>query len=568
MLQRLMMAGAIGAALLVLWVLIVRTQSPPHALHTHALCLGALATTQWADAEAGNQLSRARLSLEAAPESLDDARRLLLAARAEWVAQSPSMGTTVPLVAGAAKVTHAIDEKLELIEHYGDQIDDLAARYAQFVQLGESLLSTRALSDATTQRSLKRLIEEVTFYRLQSAPDNRFEIEDLIDGLNALSNLPTEQLDQLSAVGLAATAVRRGSDQLMETVHRLGGVPVLDAIQHLQQQYLAHHSRQELDVARYRQVLIVYTCALLFVFGFMGWRLRRSHGALEGANAHLEETVEARTQALSKALDDLKMQQAQLIQSEKMAALGQMVAGVAHEINTPLGYVRGNVETVRDALPLILELLEAHGSGDATRLSDAVRAWPPDEGIEELGMLLNDADYGIGQISELVMGLKNFSRVDRSLTERFDLNEGVETSLKICQSQLKGRVEVQCHYGELPPVSCAPSQINQVFLNLITNAAQAIEGEGLITIRTQVEGSDAVVSIQDSGSGMDADTQAHIFEPFFTTKPVGQGTGLGLSIVFRIIEDHGGRIEVESVPGVGTTFHIRLPIGGQPSDAP
>jgi signal transduction histidine kinase len=174
--------------------------------------------------------------------------------------------------------------------------------------------------------------------------------------------------------------------------------------------------------------------------------------------------------------------------------------------------------------------------------------------------LLADVEYGLNQISELVMSLKDFSRVDRSQSQLFDLNAGIDTALKICNNQLKDGVSVERNFAELPEISCAPSQLNQVFLNLINNAAQAMDGQGLIQIATRQVDGDVEVAIRDNGSGMDEDTRAHIFEPFFTTKAVGKGTGLGLSIVFRIIEDHGGTIQVESELGKGTEFVVRLPI--------
>ena len=184
------------------------------------------------------------------------------------------------------------------------------------------------------------------------------------------------------------------------------------------------------------------------------------------------------------------------------------------------------------------------------------------ESIAEFDMLLADTEYGLTQIAELVMSLKDFSRVDRSQSQLFDINEGIETALKICNSQLKDGVNVTRMFAELPQINCAPSQLNQVFLNLITNAAQAMDGKGQICIRTSLHENDVEVAISDTGSGMDEETRAHIFEPFFTTKPVGKGTGLGLSIVFRIIEDHGGSIRVESELGKGTEFFIRLPVAG------
>jgi signal transduction histidine kinase len=370
--------------------------------------------------------------------------------------------------------------------------------------------------------------------------------------------------------------VRTAKDNLQKKSEGLLAVPVADALQKLLNEYYLNYGTQESSISRYRLLLAIYASALLLVFAIVGWRLRysyreldKSNAQLQDINAHLEESVQARTQELSKALGDLRLQQAQLVQSEKMASLGQMVAGVAHEINTPLGYARSNVESVRDSTTGMRALIESYEAAiknpgsNAAELEESRRRWNPEEGLEEIDVLLGDADHGLKQIAELVMSLKDFSRVDRSMTELFDLNDGLDVALKICQNQFKGRVEVEKDYGELPRIPCAPSQLNQVFLNILNNAAQAIDGEGTIRIATRDSGEAVEISITDSGCGMDEQTQAHIFEPFFTTKDIGQGTGLGLSIVFRIIEDHRGTISVKSTLGEGTEFLISLPKGSR-----
>ncbi|HWY24569.1 MAG TPA: sensor histidine kinase, partial [Nevskia sp.] len=260
----------------------------------------------------------------------------------------------------------------------------------------------------------------------------------------------------------------------------------------------------------------------------------------------------------------------------KMASLGQMVAGVAHEINTPLGYARSNTEIVRNSLAEVrglclaqdkaLGLMTAPDASDeevAAALAEAEaqrQSLNPEELMGDLHGLLQDTDHGLGQISELVSSLKDFSRLDRSRSDLFGVNDGIDSALKICNNLLKGRIEVVRQYGELPQIECSPSQLNQVFLNLFTNAAQAIDGEGRIYVHTLAGGDGVDIRILDTGCGMSEDIRQRIFEPFFTTKPVGKGTGLGLSIVFRIIEEHGGRIEVRSAPGKGSEFAIHLPL--------
>ncbi len=377
-----------------------------------------------------------------------------------------------------------------------------------------------------------------------------------------------------------AAEVQASESQRLQSLLDLPTAANLAAIERAYQNW--YQSKVE-DANLYRTVLAGYTAFLLIALGYLVFRLRLSFHALDKANAGLREAnrtlesqVQVRTKDLTLAMHNLKESQAQLIQSEKMASLGTMVAGVAHEINTPLGYARSNAEIVRTSLGGIRELCEAQGkalglltaansseeeiAGALAQAEEVRQSVQPEELMGDLENLLADTDHGLVQIADLVSSLKDFSRVDRSRNDLFDLNAGVDSALKICNNQLKGRVDVVRYFSKLPEIECSPSQINQVFLNLINNAAQAIEGEGLITIETAAEKTGVVVKCTDTGCGMTPEVMKRIFEPFYTTKAVGKGTGLGLSIVFRIVEEHGGRITVESTPGEGTTFTLRLPL--------
>ncbi len=292
----------------------------------------------------------------------------------------------------------------------------------------------------------------------------------------------------------------------------------------------------------------------------------------------MEARIAQRNTVLRKALVDLKESQTQLVQSEKMASLGQMVAGVAHELNTPLGYVKNNVELLRDLSAPLFTLAQAQAtladcladpSCDEAQLAQAFAAAAqaredaaPELLMDDLNQLFNDTLYGLGQIAELVVGLKNFARLDRAMSEEVDLNDCIRSALVIARNATKDKAEVAMQLGELPRIACAPSQINQVLLNLLTNAAQAIDGYGQIVVKSWADDAAVFISVQDNGRGMPAAVLAKIFDPFFTTKPVGQGTGLGLSISFKIIQDHGGVIRVASEPGRGTRFLLRLPRHG------
>ncbi len=290
----------------------------------------------------------------------------------------------------------------------------------------------------------------------------------------------------------------------------------------------------------------------------------------------MEARVAQRNRVLRQALVDLKESQAQLLQSEKMASLGQMVAGVAHELNTPLGYVKNNVQLLRELSEPLFELAAAQArlgqclsdpDCDEASLAQALQAAEqarqqaaPELLAEDLQQLYGDTLYGLEQIAELVVGLKDFARLDRAMSEEVDLNDCIRSALLIARNHIKDKVEVVQQLGELPRIACAPSQINQVLLNLLTNAAQAIDGLGRIQIRSWADAQGVHVSLQDNGRGMPPDVMAKIFDPFFTTKPVGQGTGLGLSISYKIVQDHGGQIRVASEPGRGTRFLVSLPL--------
>lgn len=290
----------------------------------------------------------------------------------------------------------------------------------------------------------------------------------------------------------------------------------------------------------------------------------------------MEQQMRANTEELEQAYSQLKSSQLALVQSEKMASLGQMVAGVAHEINTPLGYVQNNVaigqelflqiQTIIAGYEALVDNLlneqasEEQISAQMQQIAEMRTDVNAREMLGEMQGLMADSLYGIGQISELVLNLKNFSRMDAAATDAVSLNDCIESALNIGRNVLKNKVEVIKELGALPKITCAPSQLNQVFLNLFTNAAQAMEEQGKLRIKSW-HADDAVhISVADNGKGIPEENLTRIFDPFFTTKPVGEGTGLGLAISHQIIQQHNGELRVESRVGEGTCFHIKLPI--------
>ncbi len=285
---------------------------------------------------------------------------------------------------------------------------------------------------------------------------------------------------------------------------------------------------------------------------------------------HLEQLVEQRTQALQMEIDERKHLESQLVQSEKLASLGQLAAGVAHEINNPVGFISSNLSTLDGYFNQLQQMLDAYQRAE-------VLVTPPEQseqlkamrvGLEldflkeDIPVLIKESKEGIGRVVQIVKDLKNFSRVDNEQTWQFaNLQQGIDSTLNIVASELKYKADVVKHYGALPEIECLASQLNQVVMNLVINAAQAMGPErGTITISTGVDSENVWLEVADNGYGIAPQTLQKIFDPFFTTKPVGEGTGLGLSLSYGIVKKHRGDISVSSELGKGTTFRVVLPI--------
>ena len=272
---------------------------------------------------------------------------------------------------------------------------------------------------------------------------------------------------------------------------------------------------------------------------------------------------------LQRTVDRLASTQEQLLQSEKMASIGQLAAGVAHEINNPIGYVGSNLGTLQDYATALLALVEKYhealfSEDPAGRREDLLQARQRldiDYIVGDLPNLLKESREGIERVTKIVQDLKDFSRVGRDQKmQPADLLQGLDSTLNIVWNDLKYKIRLEKHYGSLPPVECLASEINQVFLNLLLNAGQAIEQRGTIELASGCDDNEAWISITDSGCGIPPEAMPHLFDPFFTTKPIGRGTGLGLAISYGIVAKHHGRIDVSSRVGQGSTFRVVLPI--------
>jgi len=289
-----------------------------------------------------------------------------------------------------------------------------------------------------------------------------------------------------------------------------------------------------------------------------------------------KQDLERRNSELAKRKTELERLQAQIVHSEKMASLGQLAAGVAHELNNPAGFIYGNMDFLSDAVDSIERLLTLY---DSATLSENVRA--------QVGALKEEIDYantladlhsiiadcreGADRIRSVVQNLRTFSRLDEAEFKKVDIHEGIDSTVRLLSRYYsQGRIEIRREYGALPLVDCYAGQLNQVWMNLLANAAQAVEktSGGEVTIQTSVEKQTVMVAVSDTGCGIEPEHLRKIFDPFFTTKPVGEGTGLGLSVTYGIVERHGGFIRVRSRPGHGTTFVVGLPVGASPPPTP
>ncbi len=280
--------------------------------------------------------------------------------------------------------------------------------------------------------------------------------------------------------------------------------------------------------------------------------------------------VQKKSAEIEEAYEQLKATQSQMLQQEKMASIGQLAAGVAHEINNPMGFISGNLRALGKYVTKLGEFVSQIQDklADSPEVPESVRTEIAADAkkakidyiLDDTGDLVEESLEGADRVKEIVQGLKTFSRVDQAERKPVDLHECLESTINIVWNEIKYKATLEKDFGDLPLVDCYPQQLNQVFMNVLVNGAQAIESQGTISVRTRAEGEKVSVSISDTGCGIPEDKIGRIFEPFFTTKEVGKGTGLGMSIAYDIVQRHGGDIRIDSTLGEGTTFTIELPV--------
>lgn len=310
-----------------------------------------------------------------------------------------------------------------------------------------------------------------------------------------------------------------------------------------------------------------YDAQMASAFGeFLAISLHNSKTMKYLERAHAD--IKARNTELEKAYSELKEAEAKIIQQEKMASIGQLAAGIAHEINNPIGFVSSNLETLKTYTERLKQFVEAQtriiasvaGEEEKEEIAAERKKLRLDAITADITKLIEESCDGAGRVQKIVQDLRNFSRIDESEYKMADINTAIESTINIVWNELKYKAEVKKELGKIPIIKCNIGKLSQVFMNILVNAAQAIEKHGEIKITTSSDSENIYISISDTGSGIPESSLGRIFEPFYTTKEVGKGTGLGLSVARDIIKQHKGNIKAESEPGRGTTFTIELPV--------
>ncbi|MFA5834747.1 MAG: ATP-binding protein [Bacteroidota bacterium] len=512
---------------------------------------------------------------------------------------------------------------------------DIETYYLMNITSFKALQITEALSQSkmlltTAAKTPKLTPEQRTAFTVQAGNIQPL-MADIADAVNRINtyNQPVSPIVEPSYVDLKSTTDQYiellQAEILDDSLRASRGVdlnildrPIKAGMEVFDVQLPILKNLIEVRIKTFQSQVLIYIAGTLLVLVFVGYLLGGFYSSvidtvhtLEGVATQLNEgkiteVVEVETRdelgrvgrsfnqiALSllsrnKELEDNRIQieatnkalretQTALVQGEKMASLGQMVAGLAHEINTPLGYVKNNIEmmisnqqTINDAIEKYRKLLDMLVNGvedgleeTVTDLANLATELEKNTVLEDSKTMLSQALVGTDRIQELIRNLREFSRLDEADLAKVDLNNALDATLVIANNVIKNKAVVKKDFQPNLSAECFPAQYNQVILNLLTNAAQAIEGQGTISIRTYKEPGNpdmAVVKISDTGKGIPKENLGKIFEPFFTTKKIGEGTGLGLSISYKIIEKHGGSIKVESEIGRGTDFYVRIPV--------
>jgi signal transduction histidine kinase len=499
------------------------------------------------------------------------------------------------LAAGVAALERELGRKAALIESFkshnavlrnsmaflpvvADDIAALADRYSQSGRAG-------TLRFMRTEAGVRKVLLQVLMFEDGARFDQAGFERALASLMAGQDTLPADLAGGLRLFVVHVRTVLRECQKVQDLLDRIAAAPTAAHMDRISTLLNRGQERSALQMQQHRVGLLLLSAALAALLLYAAWRLIRSHaiinsvnGQLRQANEGLEAAVHERTAELEGAYGQLQSEMAErkqlegrLVQSEKLASIGQLAAGVAHEINNPLGFLASNADMLEQYLERMFEMLSIYQDAEpdmaavpglAARMQAQRVRLELDYLRGDIPVMMAESRDGMGRVSKIVQSLKDFSRTDSlQQWEWADLHRCLDSTLNIIASEVRKVADVRKEYGPLPEVECMPSQLNQVFMNLLVNASHAVGPQrGLITIRTGVEDQQAWIEVADDGCGIAGDVLPRIFDPFFTTKAIGKGTGLGLSLSYGIVQNHHGRIDVETAPGTGSRFRITLPL--------
>ena len=539
-------------------------------------------------------------SLETAWQSSQAPGEAAVALHQRIVASPEILSRSVALIPGNSLQREGMQNHLTRVKTTMATVDELTttlldeqAQYSANLTLlrdggADVVRQLRELGQARVAADLFQLVAETIEFAGSDRSIGEYEIRRLLTSLTRDQRIDATVANLSRPLLSAVTSILAAKDDIRSRLTQLGSVSLIANADALNLAAGSAYQSATSSAESARTMLSIYAVVMLLSVGVIGFRLSGSYRDLNRANEELgllneslEQRVHERTEDLSNALAELKESQVQLVQAEKMSSLGQLVAGISHEINTPLLYLANNASLIQERIAALQEYVQRSAEALSLNPSDfddrseyqsrliqglkklklLLRELELEASVEEIVDLNRDSIAGLADLTEMAQSLKDFSRLDRAPVDSFDVNAGLDKTLNIARNIVKHKAEVRKFYGEIPRIECSPSKINQVFLNLITNAAQAIEDHGEIVISTKRKGdSHVVIAISDTGCGIPEENLAKIRDPFFTTKEVGTGTGLGLSIVDEIVRSHGGELLVDSKVGKGSTFSVVLPI--------
>jgi signal transduction histidine kinase len=444
---------------------------------------------------------------------------------------------------------------------------------------------------ARTEGAVRKLLLQTMMVE-DGAVVDRAGLERQLAALAALAaapeQLPAELAGSLRLFVLHVRTVLRECQQVANLLERIEEAPTAIHLDRIGALLNREQERNTLQMQQHRLNLLLLSAALAVLLLYAAWRLVRSHaiinsfnGQLLQANEGLEGAVRERTGELLRAngllqteIAERKQLEGRLVQSEKLASIGQLAAGVAHEINNPLGFLASNADMLEQYLERLFEMLALYQDAEpaldavpglAARLQEHRARLDLEFLREDIPVMLAESRDGMARVSKIVQSLKDFSRTDSLRQwEWADLHRCIDSTFNIIASEVRKVAEVRKEYGALPEVECMPSQLNQVIMNLLVNASHAVgPRRGLITIRTGAADGQGWIEVEDDGCGIPDDVLPRIFDPFFTTKAIGKGTGLGLSLSYGIVQNHHGRIDVQTATGAGSRFRVTLPLRQQ-----